>query len=222
MNKISCICVTRNRYPELQGCVEAFLNQTYTNKELVIVDDSRKRHFPKWLQEIIMKHPSTILYKRLNNVTAIGTKRNKAISLASGTYVAIWDDDDIHFSTRLEKQMSHLLRNKADVTMTAHNTLYHFADHGRVLQHIPKSMHDGWWYKGYMCPSMIFKKSLWERHKYRPVNKHEDYHFIQQIEKHPCNANIYVHESFRTTPFFAYTIHKRNISRAHDYITPFV
>jgi glycosyltransferase involved in cell wall biosynthesis len=219
MEKITCICVTRNRYPELMRCVNAFLKQTYPNKELVIVDDS-VRYAPPSLRNVLTKHQSTIIYKRLNRVTTIGTKRNKAISLASGMYVAIWDDDDIHFSTRLERQLSHLLRNEADATMTAHNTLYHFADHGRTLQRIPRSVHDAWWYKGYMCPSMLFKKSLWEQHKYLPVNKHEDYHFIKRIEKRPCNAKIHLHQSLKTAPFFGYTIHKRNISGAHAFIAP--
>lgn len=38
--KISVVIVTRNRIDDLRVCLDGYLNQTYTNKEIIIVDNA--------------------------------------------------------------------------------------------------------------------------------------------------------------------------------------
>jgi len=211
MSKISCVCVTYNRYTNLYASIIAFLNQSYKNKELVIIDDSTN-NLPTKIYNIITNNFDVIKYKKLNKKCKIGTKRNKAISLSTGTYIAIWDDDDIHLEHRLQQQVDNLVCSNCDLTVVSHNTLYYFPEHN-VMKRIPKIIHDRWWYKGYTCPSMVFKKSVWFKNKYPNVDVNEDYIFLKTL---PKNASIHVHKSLKN-PFFAYTVNKKGASSFYSY-----
>jgi len=217
---VSCICVTYNRYDQLRTAIDAFLKQTYAPKELVIVDDSTDA-MPIEVNQLLAANKRSIKYVRLAKRRTIGYKRNKAISSSTGDVVSIWDDDDIHFPSRLDVQVRTLVQQHrpCDITLVGHRALYHLPSTPskhlpNVCRRIPKHVHDAWWYKGYLCPSMTFRKRLWtELGGYRHVNKHEDYHFLRKAEQ----ANAVIHVSTKSH-FFAYTVHPGGVSSMHAYL----
>ena len=102
--KISCLMVTKNRVAWAQRAVHCFQQQTYTNRELVIVDDSADDTLEHWVREL---GDARIVYVHLpaENKT-LGELRNHAVSRATGEYIAQWDDDDLSDPWRLEIQMA--------------------------------------------------------------------------------------------------------------------
>lgn len=213
---VSCICVTFNRYDRLRTAIDAFLKQTYEPKQLVIVDDSTDA-MPIEVNQLLAANKRSIKYVRLAKRRTIGYKRNKAISSSTGDVVSIWDDDDIHFPSRLDVQVRTLVQQhpSCDITLVGNRALYHTTvPSTKTVRRIPKHVHDAWWYKGYLCPSMTFRKRLWaELGGYRHVNKHEDYHFLRKAEQ----ANAVIHVSTKSN-FFAYTVHPGGVSSMHAYL----
>ncbi len=96
---------TKEEY--LRACIESILNQTFTNFELVILNDGSTNN----AQEIILSYndPRIKYYKQDNS--GITKTRNKLLSLAQGKYIAIADHDDISLADRLEKEYNYLENN---------------------------------------------------------------------------------------------------------------
>ena len=138
MPKISCLMVTVGRLELVRRAVQCFLNQTYENKELVIVE-----HGTFHLREYILAmNDERIRYEsaQREDIT-LGELRNRSIELARGELIAPWDDDDWYHPSRLAVQFACLMRSGADVCMLSRETfvwpdreLYVYSNH-RLWKH---------------------------------------------------------------------------------------
>lgn len=94
---VSCVCVTYGRPILLGEAVKCFLDQSYPNKELIIVNDQ---------EGVTLKLDEDRDNVRIENIPerfgSLGEKRNYAMSLAQGDYICIWDDDDLYTPWRIE------------------------------------------------------------------------------------------------------------------------
>lgn len=104
---VSCLCVTHNKVALLKRSVECFFNQTYPNKELVLVymaDNVETKAFINQLTD------SRIVCHELPNdgSMTLGEKRNLSIEKSNGFYFCVWDDDDWHNPYRIERQVEDL------------------------------------------------------------------------------------------------------------------
>ena len=95
---ISIIIPTFNRSKELVRAIQSVVDQTYTNWELIIVDNYSTDN----TEEVICKfNESRIKYVKNNNNGLIIVSRNKGLELASGKYIAFLDSDDWWTKTKL-------------------------------------------------------------------------------------------------------------------------
>ena len=130
--KISGLCISHpSRYGLLQRAVYNFLDQTYQNTELVIlVTDSNyhalllgwlrdKRHSAKKLNQL----KSKVLLRRVDE-GSLKLMATYGVSLCSGEYIAVWDDDNLSHPTRLEKQLEH----SRDYPSVFSKSFYYFYD----------------------------------------------------------------------------------------------
>ena len=127
---VSCLLVTANRAELCRRAVHCYLEQTYPNKELVVVDDGEQD-----LTEVLSVIPSEeVNYLKLepspDNV--LGHLRNVALDAAKGDYVAQWDDDDWYHPQRLERQIAVLEAGHDAVTLSS--SLMHL-DTGEFVDH---------------------------------------------------------------------------------------
>lgn len=90
----------------IQQSIESVLNQTYTNFELLILDDSSNSEtiqaidsFKKDIRVNVVREK-----RRMGFVHAL----NKGMKMAKGKYIARMDADDICFNDRFEKQIKYL------------------------------------------------------------------------------------------------------------------
>ena len=110
MPKVSVLTPIYNTEPEhLRQAIESILNQTFTDFEFIILNDS------PWnteIEDIVLAYKDArIKYVKNDKNIGISKSRNKLLSLASGEYLAIFDHDDISLPTRLEKQVDFLDKN---------------------------------------------------------------------------------------------------------------
>lgn len=90
--------------------LNSILDQTYKNIELIIVDDCSKDETIKIIEEYLKKDNRIKLYK---NEINLGFVKNfeKAISLCTGDYIALADQDDIWKKNKLEVFVSEIKDN---------------------------------------------------------------------------------------------------------------
>ncbi|HHH52473.1 MAG TPA: glycosyltransferase [Bacteroidetes bacterium] len=110
----SIIMPTYNRAHMIGKAIESVLSQTYTNWELIIIDDGSTDN----TRETISKYQDKRIkyYYQKNNGRSAA--RNKGIELSKGAYISFLDDDDYYLPEFLEE-----FRNKIVVNLNK-NTLF--------------------------------------------------------------------------------------------------
>lgn len=100
--KVSCLMVTANRRNLARRAIQCFLNQTYSNKELVIIDDGKEDYRPV-LEEVPEEQVKYVKLKKEPDFV-LGKLRNRSLEEASGDYLIQWDDDDWYHPNRIQIQ----------------------------------------------------------------------------------------------------------------------
>lgn len=113
MNKDALVSIAMCSYNGerfIKEQINSILNQTYENIELIIVDDCSKDKTVEIIQEYLNKDNRIKFYKNENN---IGFVKNfeKSISLCTGEYIALADQDDIWKNNKLEVFVSEIKEN---------------------------------------------------------------------------------------------------------------
>lgn len=103
---ISIILPTYNADKYLKSCIESIINQTYTNFELIIINDGSKDD-----TDNVVNYYSDTRIRYLKNEINIGLIKtlNKGIDCAKGEYIARMDADDIAISNWLENAIQGFL-----------------------------------------------------------------------------------------------------------------
>jgi glycosyltransferase involved in cell wall biosynthesis len=103
---VSCLMVTRNRARLAARAVRCFASQSWTRRELVIVDDGAEDYATMLAPWLAAGH--VIRYHRLpaDPARTLGAARNASLELAQGEFVVQWDDDEWYHPDRLAIQMA--------------------------------------------------------------------------------------------------------------------
>ncbi len=116
MAKISALLPlynTKEKY--LRECIESVLNQTFTDFELIIVDDGSTNN----TEEVVKSYSDNrIRYYKNEKNTGITNVRNKLLKLAKGDYIAIIDHDDMSVPERFEKEYN-FLEEHPDISLVS-------------------------------------------------------------------------------------------------------
>ncbi len=109
--KITVIIPTYNRERFLSRTVTSVLNQSFSDFELVVVDDGSTDNTKKII-EGFQKKDSRIKYIWQKNSGGPARPKNEGIKKAKGKYIAFLDSDDEWFPEKLEKQLSLITETK--------------------------------------------------------------------------------------------------------------
>lgn len=106
MPRVSILLTCYNHLPYLQRAVDAILAQTYTDYEIVALDDGSKDGSREWLKEREAEGMLRCVFNQEN----LGTYATLNVGLqeARGEYIAILNDDDLWAPTKLERQVAML------------------------------------------------------------------------------------------------------------------
>jgi glycosyltransferase involved in cell wall biosynthesis len=99
---ISVIIPAYNRLPLLQQAIESVIAQTYTNWELLIIDDGSTDGTKKAIETSDDLRIRIFSGPHCGNIAAL---RNAGVSVASGEWVAFLDSDDMWVPEKLERQL---------------------------------------------------------------------------------------------------------------------
>ncbi len=115
---VSCLMVTANRASLARRAIQCFLAQTWSNRELIIVDDGSEDYrdlLPAALDSTSNQAgpgAPPIRYERIahNPLRRLGDLRNMTLDLARGDYCTQWDDDEWYHPERIARQVEALER----------------------------------------------------------------------------------------------------------------
>jgi len=103
---VSINIATRNRAHLLERCFKSIFNQTYTNYEIVIVDDGSSDNTEHVVKEYADKCDNDIIYIKSKENIGVARARNICLKNSKGKYIAVMDDDDEWIdSDKLSKQV---------------------------------------------------------------------------------------------------------------------
>lgn len=96
----------------LKESIESVLNQSFSDFELLILNDSPQNvELEKFILDYVKKDKRIQYFKNSRNL-GISPSRNKLISLAKGEFLAVIDHDDVSVKERFEKEVAFLESNK--------------------------------------------------------------------------------------------------------------
>lgn len=105
---VSIIMPSYNTAPYIKETIQSVLDQTYTNWELIIVDDCSTDNTEEVLATI---NNSRIRYFKNEKNSGAAVSRNKALREAKGQWIAFLDSDDLWMPEKLEKQINFMKKN---------------------------------------------------------------------------------------------------------------
>jgi len=118
--KISIVIITRNRASFISKAVESVLKQSFTDWELLVVDDD-SNDGTKAIIEAYTTKDSRIKYYKNSSILGISKNRNLGLSLSKGKYIAVLDSDDEWLNkNKLQKQFD-FLENNPDYVLIGSN-----------------------------------------------------------------------------------------------------
>ncbi len=100
---ITVVIPTHNRASFLNRAINSVLSQTWTDYELIIVDDASTDNTADVVRDF---HDERIRYLRHDANLGAPAARNTGITKARGDYIGLLDDDDSWHPQKLEKQIT--------------------------------------------------------------------------------------------------------------------
>ena len=113
--KVSVIVPVYNGEIYLEECMESILSQSYQNIEVIFVDDGSTDRSAERIQSFQERDHRVELIRQTNQYAGIA--RNRGFDAATGEYVIFLDADDYFDSSLVEKMVSAMQRNHADIAI---------------------------------------------------------------------------------------------------------
>jgi len=135
---VSVITPTYNAALFISATIESVRAQTYTNWEMVIVDDASN----DTTIDILKKYAASddrIKFSVLETNSGAGIARNTAIEKASGTYIAFLDADDLWMPEKLMKQVNYMQEENIEVCFSSYELMDESGKSlGKMVKALPK------------------------------------------------------------------------------------
>lgn len=116
MELVSVVITTYNGYEKLGRAIDSVLAQTYSNIELIVVDDNSIGTEARYRTEKVMElyKNEHIIYLKHDVNRNGAAARNTGIKAASGKYISFLDDDDYIVESRIEEAVQQLEKKSAN------------------------------------------------------------------------------------------------------------
>lgn len=199
--KISVIVPVYNVEKYLPRCLDSIINQSYTNLEIILIDDGSSDNCPEICDKYAEKDRRIIVIHKRNG--GLSDARNTGIESATGEYLAFVDGDDYIAVNMYEILEKRIIGDSADIAVC--NFLY-VNDQGELLQEknhnlpilneclesrnaIKKLSGPKSWYYVTAC-NKLYHRELFDELRFPKGKIHEDefviHHIIQKCGRISC------------------------------------
>ena len=132
MSIISIITPSHNSAPFISETIQSVLGQTFSDWEMIIVDDCSTDNSVEVIQSFV-EQDSRIKLIQLSENSGAAVARNTAIKDAQGRFIAFLDSDDLWLPDKLEKQLGFMQANDYPFSYAAYDKI---DENGQVFGHI--------------------------------------------------------------------------------------
>lgn len=115
MNKISIIIPVYQVEKYIKRCLDSILSQTYSNLEIILIDDGSRDMSGKICDEYAIKDSRIKVIHQDN--AGVSAARNKGLDICTGDYITFVDSDDFLEPFMYEKMMEKVTEYNCDVVM---------------------------------------------------------------------------------------------------------
>lgn len=119
--KVSIIVPVYNTGAYLSDCIRSICAQTHTDLQIVMVDDGSEPVTARLCDELASADPRITLIHKANEGVSIA--RNAGLAVASGDLIGFVDSDDTIQPGMIERLVSALEQNNADIAMCDATTI---------------------------------------------------------------------------------------------------
>ena len=134
--KVSVILPIYNAQDYLKECVESVINQTYSNIQIILVNDGSNDNSWKICQELEKKDNRIIAVTQKNS--GVSVARNKGLKIANGDWIMFVDPDDVLNRGIIEKL---LLQSESNIDIVS-CCCYGFDENGKTVDHFFEQSRD--------------------------------------------------------------------------------
>ncbi len=140
---VSIITPVYNAERFVAETIKSVQAQTYTNWEMILVDDVSSDNSEKIIKEFQEKD-NRIKYIKLKENSGAAVARNTAIENARGRYIAFLDSDDLWKSNKLETQINFMKENKYGFTFASYELMSEDGNNLNKVVKVPQKInYDG-------------------------------------------------------------------------------
>lgn len=147
MPRVSVVIPTHNRAAYIRQALDSVFVQTYSDYEVIVVDDGSTDGTQALLKPLADK--GSIRYVK-QPARGVSVARNRGVGMAKGEYVAFLDSDDLFEPAKLERQVA--LYDQHPELGLVHCHYRKFDDHGHDL-----GLRDTSQYRGNIYPQLLMQ-----------------------------------------------------------------
>lgn len=183
MDKISVIIPYHKKISFIKKSLNSALNQTYQNKEIIIIFDDNNQEELKKIRLLIKRKKNIKLIINSKNLGA-GLSRNKAAKVAEGKYLAFLDADDFWKNNKLSYQIS--IMKKLNIKIS-HTSYFIINENNKIVERRKAKLSQNYNDLLNSCDiglsSVIIEKKLFLKNKFSSNKTKEDYAAWLKISK---------------------------------------
>lgn len=152
---VSVVLPIYNVEKYLNRCIESVVNQTYSNLEIILVDDGSPDNCPQICDEWASRDRRIKVVHKAN--AGLGMARNTGIEHATGDYICFFDSDDSIEPDTIEACVEAARKNCADLVVFGHDAVT--VDMSRLRAYAPcppKNLYTGDEIKQELLPNSLY------------------------------------------------------------------
>ena len=114
--KVTIISPTYNHGSFIADCIRSAQSQTFTNWEMIVIDDGSKDSTPDIVTQFAAEDSRIRLIRQENvGIFRLSETYNRALEMSTGEYITILEGDDYWAADKLERQVAALESNQKAV-----------------------------------------------------------------------------------------------------------
>lgn len=174
-NLVSIVMPAYNASLYIEQSIISVINQTYSNWELIIVNDCSTDNTKEVCEAYISKDSRIYLIDLKENV-GVARARNIAIQKSLGKYIAFLDSDDLWKCDKLDKQIRFMKENNSFFVYSSYEIINSIGEPTGKIIEAPKSLDYDELLKvnSIGCLTVLIDKECLNSLE-MPLIKHEDY-----------------------------------------------
>ena len=155
---ISIIVPCYNQAQYLEESIQSAIDQTYSNIEIIIINDGSTDNTEEVALLLQKKHPDKIQVISQKNA-GLPEARNNAIKQSTGTYILPLDSDDLIEKNMVSSCLKHMIEHNVDIVYVQQQC---FGVKNHLIERLPFSKNN-LLYKNISGPTSLYKRAVWEK-----------------------------------------------------------